>query len=444
MPRYQVTLDGKTFVLEGDRPPTEDEAREAFGAHMKASAPEPAAAPAEERSVGGFLGNVASSGGRFLKDTAQGIAGGVKFLADIAPGGDPQRAMARADEARELFGKRGEIASAAGSALKNRYGGIAQIKNTLYTDPVGVLGDVSTVAGGVGLGAKAGGLSKIARLASGVRDATNPARMLSPIATAVEYATAGAMRPMLKPSKILRRQQDAPLEIERTALKTGAVTEGSAARQQRDAVNRATEAAAQATSTVPRGNVTAMPKSLGKVEQGLSHDSDLAALADLETDATRSLPADIAPSDLLSKRRHLDRELNAAFRAAERGGAPTGIKQAGQKEMLGNIRGALRQTAPAIKGIDDEARRLGMVRSAIEESKLRAGDIPMGAALLGGGLAAGGIPGAGVLGALFGLGRTFPQIPLAIGSVPVRAAAAAAKPGSIQAALMARLLGQQE
>lgn len=44
MPRYQVTLDGKTFVLEGDHAPTEDEARQAVSAHH-ASAPVAPAAP---------------------------------------------------------------------------------------------------------------------------------------------------------------------------------------------------------------------------------------------------------------------------------------------------------------------------------------------------------------------------------------------------------------
>ena len=45
MPRYQVTLDGRTFVLEGDHPPTEDEARAAIGEHASAPAPKSAAAP---------------------------------------------------------------------------------------------------------------------------------------------------------------------------------------------------------------------------------------------------------------------------------------------------------------------------------------------------------------------------------------------------------------
>lgn len=37
--KYRVELDGRTFELEGDHPPTEAEAREAIGAHLQTSAP---------------------------------------------------------------------------------------------------------------------------------------------------------------------------------------------------------------------------------------------------------------------------------------------------------------------------------------------------------------------------------------------------------------------
>lgn len=411
--------------------------------HSKAQAQAPVqeAAKPEERSVGGFMSNALSSGGKFLSDTVSAIPS----LAKLATAGVLASGGGNPVQVGRIAAKMAPgVAKGALEEAKARYGGVEQIKNTLYTDPVGVLADASTVLGGTGLAAKLGGAEKVARLATAASELTNPARIFEPAAKAVEYGTAGLIRPMLKPSKILRRQQDAPLEIERTALKSGAVTEGLARGKQREAVDRATAAAAGATDTVPRETIVSMPKSLGQVEKGLSHDSDLAALADVESNAVRSLPENVAASDLLDKRRALDRELNAAFRAAERGGAPTGIRQTGQKEMLGNIRGALRQAAPDIRQADDEARRLGMVRSAIEESKLRAGDIPMGAALLGGGLAAGGVPGAGLLGAMFGIGRTFPQVPLAVGSVPVRGAAALAQPASMKAALLARLLGQEQ
>jgi len=49
MPLYEITLDGRTFELEGDRMPTELEARQATGL----------TGTTEQKSVGGFAGNVA-------------------------------------------------------------------------------------------------------------------------------------------------------------------------------------------------------------------------------------------------------------------------------------------------------------------------------------------------------------------------------------------------
>jgi hypothetical protein len=442
MPRYRVELDGKVYVIEGDRPPNEQEARQALGSYQPAkaeAAPEP---KAEERSLSGFAGNVMSSGGKFITDTVKGIPGLAKMAgqAAVAHFNPEYKSFLTGQIAQGLP----EAASGLADAAKNRYGGTEQIKNTLYTDPVGVASDISTVLMPAKAGLKAGGFTKLAKAVGAVSEATNPMRAMQPVAKAVEYGTAGLVRPMLKPSKGLKLQQDAPLEIERAALTSGAVTERGAKAKQMAAAREADKAAAGATQSVPRERITAMPKSLDSIEDGLSHDSDLAALARVESDAVRSLPDNVNPSALLKKRRHVDRELNKAFRAEERGGAPTGIAQAGQKEMLGNIRGSLREVAPDIRQADDKARRLGMVRSAIGEAGLRAGDVPMGAALLGAGALGAGIPGASVLGAGFGLGRTFPQIPLAIGSVPVRGSAALATPAGRKAALLAALMGRDE
>lgn len=52
MPRYQVTLDGKTYVLEGDHPPSEAEARAAVGTQPPT---QPTAPPAQPQSFGDRL-----------------------------------------------------------------------------------------------------------------------------------------------------------------------------------------------------------------------------------------------------------------------------------------------------------------------------------------------------------------------------------------------------
>lgn len=64
MPRYQVTLDGKTFVVEGSRPPTEDEARQALASYT------PPEQPAASTSGGGGLGRFA--GYKMLGDAVVG------------------------------------------------------------------------------------------------------------------------------------------------------------------------------------------------------------------------------------------------------------------------------------------------------------------------------------------------------------------------------------
>jgi hypothetical protein len=173
MPRYQVTLDGKTFVVEGDRPPSEDEARQAFAAYQP-----PKAEPAkpEERSVSGFLGNVASSGGKFIKDTITGLPEAAKMAATgWGMVTDPLNHTKDFESLRENAPR---IMSAAGAALKNRYGGVQQIKDTLYNDPVGVASDISTVMMPAKAGLNGGGFTKLANIAGTVGEATNPAKYL--------------------------------------------------------------------------------------------------------------------------------------------------------------------------------------------------------------------------------------------------------------------------
>src|SRR5574343_1541174 len=117
--------------------------------------------PAEERSFGGFLGNVVKSGGQMVGDLASTVAHPIdtgKNLFRLAKG------------AAELAipGEQGDedVARAAGQFYKDRYGGWENIKNTLYEDPVGALADASTVLGGAGGAAKAAGaLSKSANVA---------------------------------------------------------------------------------------------------------------------------------------------------------------------------------------------------------------------------------------------------------------------------------------
>lgn len=92
-------------------------------------------------------------------------------------------------------------ADAAGKALKERYGSLRAIAETVKTDPVGAAADASVVAGGVsglarGVGAVAdlanlprvaGGASRVAKTAGVISDATNPVNAITkPVGAAVK------------------------------------------------------------------------------------------------------------------------------------------------------------------------------------------------------------------------------------------------------------------
>lgn len=125
-------------------------------------------------SVGGFLGNVVSSGANFagnlINAVAHPITTGQNLLETGAgalqeAGGQTNDNTAKFDQLKNYF--------------VNRYGGISNLEHTLYTDPVGFAADLSTVlgtgAGVAGLGAKAaelGGLGEVGSAATETAAAT--------------------------------------------------------------------------------------------------------------------------------------------------------------------------------------------------------------------------------------------------------------------------------
>lgn len=126
------------------------------------------AAPApEERTVGGFAGNVLKSAGRQVAGVAQAIAHPLDTatgLVDLAAGG-LQNALPQSvvdfvnkfDANPEAAKRAVKVANAVGGQYAKDYGTVEGLKEKLYTDPVGVMGDLSAVlTGGGGLLTKAG------------------------------------------------------------------------------------------------------------------------------------------------------------------------------------------------------------------------------------------------------------------------------------------------
>ena len=87
-------------------------------------------------------------------------------------------------------------ASNVGQFYKDRYGGLESTRNALITDPVGVVGDVSTIlSGGAGLASKLGQLPKlgavgqVAPILSSAAKYTNPLSIVPPAAKLAGKAT---------------------------------------------------------------------------------------------------------------------------------------------------------------------------------------------------------------------------------------------------------------
>lgn len=127
---------------------------------------QPTAAP-QERTVGGFAGNVVKSAGRQISGLATAIAHPIDTasgLLDVAAGG-LQNALPQSvvdfvnkfDSNPEAAKRAVKVANAVGGQYAKDYGTLEGFKEKLYTDPVGVMGDVSAVlSGGGGLLTKAG------------------------------------------------------------------------------------------------------------------------------------------------------------------------------------------------------------------------------------------------------------------------------------------------
>ena len=175
---------------------------EGFGDTQNFS-PVPTGAPQEPgMSLSGFASNIAGSAGRMVGGIAQAVMSPIetaKTLGSVALGGAQKLVPGEQGQERNF--------DAVANFFKERYGitelaegkiskGVNKIVKTIYEDPIGFLGDLSTVIGGAGVvakgaqiagaGAKAG---KVASLARTVSEVTNPislpSNLLSPLTSRV-------------------------------------------------------------------------------------------------------------------------------------------------------------------------------------------------------------------------------------------------------------------
>jgi hypothetical protein len=115
----------------------------------------------EAPSIGGFLGNVVKSGANLVGGIGEAVLHPIQTVQNI--GG------AAVGGLQELGGQQNEN-TAKFDALKNyfvqKYGGVQNIEHSIYTDPVGVLADLSAVFGvGAGVAGVAGKVGELAGIA---------------------------------------------------------------------------------------------------------------------------------------------------------------------------------------------------------------------------------------------------------------------------------------
>jgi hypothetical protein len=164
-------------------------------------------APARKRSwtevPGEALSNIPSSAANLAKGLYQAVTSPVQTVSgamDVAAGG-LQNALPKSVvnfvnqfETNPEAGQRAvQAANAAGGMVKERYGSVDALKNTLATDPVGAAGDLSLLlSGGAGAASRLPVISKVAPALRTAASVTDPLNMAAK-ASGKMYDLAGAL-----------------------------------------------------------------------------------------------------------------------------------------------------------------------------------------------------------------------------------------------------------
>jgi hypothetical protein len=410
-------------------------------------APEKSAEPAKEaKSVGGFLSNLATSGGRFIKDTVTGLPS----MAKMAVRGAHMVANPAAEAG--TFGALGEVApgvlSAAGKALGDRYGGMEQIKNTLYNDPVGVASDISTVMMPAKAGLKAGGFAKLAKAAGAIGEATNPMRAVGAVAEPIAHGAANlAVRTTLRPPAAVRGDFGGSKGIADAVLKDRVFSEANAQKKLSGSVERAdqllADAQAAGTGGVPRRAVAdaviGTPKDTAKLRARLGEADQSPELMKMAKDILRKNPKKIPLLDSQA----MKRESQAL--AYESGVDNKSVNKAAQIEKAKALRAGIESKVPEVGPVNEQSQRLIGSKLAFTAAEDRPRALTPLLSILGGGVgfAGGGVGGAALVpllmkaidspraGAMAGIGMN--EFGKGINAQSLR-----------KAALLAQMLGDEE
>ena len=152
------------------------------------AAPLPAGQVAD---TGSFGGNVLNSGGHFLGGLFSAISHPVSTLSNLGALGVGlgTQAYNAVTGSNANPGGAVDTARAVEQSYANRYGH-GNLGRTLYTDPVGVLGDAAGVLGGVGgIAGKVGDIADIGALSGAGDAASSVANLIDPTQNALRFAS---------------------------------------------------------------------------------------------------------------------------------------------------------------------------------------------------------------------------------------------------------------
>lgn len=417
----------------------DDAAINAASAKLYQQAQAPSAPTAEPKSVGGFLGNVVSSGGRFLSNAATPLLHPVQTAKGVA-------SMVR----HPL-----DTAEALGSDLKARY--IDHPGQTLYEDPVGVLGDVATLAGGAGAGFKAAGLvgktaemAKAAELAGAVSDAANPMRLLGrPLGAAARKTGQSIIRGTVRPSAALKREFGGSRAIADTIMDEGTATAGGARKALGQSAQRARAVVQDASGTATPiqtaelldAAVPVADRAATRGRMGLPDETD--AIVDRLATMERRNPNGIPLIDAQHLKQEAQDLATRVYRARDRGADVTNLGAETDEAVARGLREAIEQRAPGVKPENARTQRLMGAERALADAEDRPNDLSKKLALMTGvgGALTGNVP-AGVGGALAIQALSSPRVGAMAGIAAGKTGRVISSAELARAALIAQLLGQ--
>lgn len=397
-------------------------------------------------SASGFAQNVLSSTGNFIKDAVTGLPQLGKMAAGaVRASVDPQYRTQQATAIGEALPR---ILSIGGQALKNRYGGVDQALSTMYHDPAGVAADVSTVAGGAGLLAKAGGAQKIARVLGAVGDATNP---LSVVGALAEPAARGTARTIIKatvrPPAAVRADFGGSKGVADAILENRVTSEANASKKLGRSVSQAdqmiADAEARGVPGVPSADVAKAvigePQQTTRLRSRLGVPDESQNLADTAAAITARNPAQIPLTDAQAMKRE------AQTLAYEAGVDNQSVKKAAEIAKAKALRSGIEARVPEVGPVNERSQQLIAAQRAMEAAQDRPRTLTNFLSLLGGGAGYAGLgPVGGVAIPLAMKALDSPRSGAALG-IGVNSIGQGLNANSLrQAALISRLLGESQ